>query len=681
MPSPDPILTRVLVVEDSPAYAELLKLTLRDALGDPTLLVAGDLAQAAALLGEADFDCVLLDLGLPDSEGVGSVAKLLEVRPDALIVVLTASAEERLEVSAMAAGAQDYVVKGPDAAPVVRAMRHALQRSTALRRMDESQRRYHEIVDLLQAGVWTIDADGITTFANATMTTMLGYAPEEVTGRPLADFCDEDGRQAIERNLARRREGISEHHDFKFTRRDGGDLWVIAAATPIFEDGVFVGSTAIMTDVTARRAAEERLRESESEFRFMAENATDLISRLSTDGVCLYASPASERLCGYRPDQLVGVSIYDLIHPDDAQQARAVNAALLKGPDTLEATYRLRRPDGGSVWVETRARHVCDPVTGEVAEIHALTRDITQRRAEEDLRRMWRTAFESAPIGMALVDLDGGWLEVNDALCALVGYSENELQEMTFQDITHPDDLEADLELLRALIAGEIPEYQMEKRYFTKSGEQVWAQLSVSLMLDAFGKPLHFISQVQDITERRLMQERLRELADRDPLTELWNRRRFEDELDRQISRCRRYREHAALIVLDLDGFKTVNDTYGHKAGDALLRAIAQVLQRRSRSSDTIARLGGDEFAMLLVNVVPAQAANVAEQVCAAVGEEIVQRAGSAIACTASVGIAPLDERLTDDDDVLVAADMAMYAAKAAGPGGVAVAAAPGQRR
>ena len=175
---------------------------------------------------------------------------------------------------------------------------------------------------------------------------------------------------------------------------------------------------------------------------------------------------------------------------------------------------------------------------------------------------------------MALVGLEGQWLDVNQALCELVGYSEEELRELTFQDLTHPDDLDADLALVADVLAGRRSTYQMNKRYIHADGRVIWALLSVSLATDEDGRPLHFISQIQDVTERRELEEKLRHQAEHDPLTGLANRRRFEQELERQIERCARHGERAALAVIDLDRFKAVNDVHGHATGDKLLAAV-----------------------------------------------------------------------------------------------------------
>lgn len=279
--------------------------------------------------------------------------------------------------------------------------------------------------------------------------------------------------------------------------------------------------------------------------------------------------------------------------------------------------------------------------------------------------RLFENAFANAPIGMALVSLDGEFLKVNQSACELLGYPEPELLRQTFQMLTHPDDLDADMSELRRLIAGEIEHYTLPKRYVRKDGDQVWASLSVSLVRDDQGLPVHFISQIVDISDRRRLELALKHLADHDHLTELYNRRAFEHQLQRQIAQCQRHAAPpAALLIVDLNGFKLVNDTHGHGVGDQLLVSIANTLRRRLRTSDCIARIGGDEFAIILSDTAPTQATQVAEAVAEEVSRTCVAVQGHDVSVSASVGFTSLDEHTAGERAALAAADRAMYEIK-----------------
>ncbi len=313
------------------------------------------------------------------------------------------------------------------------------------------------------------------------------------------------------------------------------------------------------------------------------------------------------------------------------------------------------------------------PLLGEREEILggvAVFRDITQRKHAEEARRhaqeRFELVFEQAPIGMALLTPDGRWIRVNHALLKITGYSGEELLSKTLRNVTHPDDLSSDEEHVQRLLMGEIRDFQIERRYFHAQGHVISATLSVSLVRDLQGKPLHFVAQIQDITERKLMEERLRHLAEHDSLTGICNRRVFERELSQQVRRCQRYDEQAALLVIDLDDFKRVNDTHGHKVGDDLLKAISHELAQRLRGTDLVARLGGDEFAVLLPGTSGEAADRVARDLARVIADCSVSAGNERIASSASVGVAAIHGATTSHESVLIEADRAMYAAKQA---------------
>jgi diguanylate cyclase (GGDEF)-like protein/PAS domain S-box-containing protein len=182
----------------------------------------------------------------------------------------------------------------------------------------------------------------------------------------------------------------------------------------------------------------------------------------------------------------------------------------------------------------------------------------------------------------------------------MLGYEEAALLATTFQDLTHHEDLDADLEQVAAMLAGAIDTYEMEKRYLRADGRVIWALLSVSLVRDGDGRPLYFVSQLQDIEERKRAHGELEHLARTDELTGTLNRRAWDAELARAIVEAGESRRPLAIALIDLNGFKEVNDRHGHDAGDRVLKEAAAAWQAQLRPSDALARLGGDEFAVLL---------------------------------------------------------------------------------
>ena len=426
--------------------------------------------------------------------------------------------------------------------------------------------------------------------------------------------------------------------------------------------------------IAMRRAERDRAElarlEAEQRSRVLAETSTDLICVLEPDGAVRYASPACRELLGLEPEALLGRAFTDLVHEEDAAGVAALLGQREEAPVSI--THRLRRAEG-SVWVETRLRVVRDPVTRAVVETHATVRDVAERMQSQaalaEAEERFRSAFEEAPIGMALTSPDFRFLRVNRALCHITGYTPQQLEGLPVASITHPDDLKADWEARGAMLEGELSSHRAERRYLHASGSAVWVAVNSTLVRDATGRPLHFLSQMQDITERRRHEAELRHMADHDPLTGLLNRRSFERELERHVAYVERYGPKGAAIVLDLDHFKTINDTLGHSAGDELIVRVAHALRSRLRESDVLARLGGDEFAILLPEATPEEADAVAAAVLDSVRTLAVPTAtGRTRTVTASLGIALFDsaERLTGED-VLVNADLAMYDAKESG--------------
>jgi len=329
------------------------------------------------------------------------------------------------------------------------------------------------------------------------------------------------------------------------------------------------------------------------------------------------------------PDVLSGVSAHD------EQLQRAIVAVVLAstvGPAVHALVLALRR------------------TTNELSE------------AEERFRR----AFDDSQVGMALVSTTGRFQRVNRALGEITGYRGDELVGRTFGEITHPDDIEADLEALRELVEGERYGYRTEKRYIHSAGHPVWISLNVSPIYDGEGPPSYLIAQVEDISDRKESEERLTRQALHDSLTGLPNRTLFSDRV--RMASSRRAVRGFAIVYLDLDGFKLVNDTLGHAAGDQVLIEVARRLEPLLRVGDTLARLGGDEYALLCEEVGDEEVRAIADRVIDAMAEPIEVQ-GRAITQAASIGIAlfAADGTPTDPDKMLGEADLAMYRAKAAG--------------
>src|SRR5829696_1204874 len=392
---------------------------------------------------------------------------------------------------------------------------------------------------------------------------------------------------------------------------------------------------------------------------------------LDAAGRLVRCNRACERVSGYGERDLRDAPLQELLVPADEHEVAVAAAARLTAGES-PVTYELhwRRRDGELRLISWSTTALTD-ADGRVTHLVSSGQDVTdERRAATEraaVEERLSIAFEHAPIGMSLASLDGRFLRVNPRLCELLGHSEQELLAQTAFDVTHPEDVPVvESVLLAAAEEGDLPVVVV--RALRKDGSEVWVELHFSLVPGPGGGAEHVLTQVLDVTARRQLEQRLRHLANHDSLTGLFNRRRFEEELERHLAHGRRYGMDGALLVLDLDGFKDVNDRYGHRAGDRVLASVAGVLRKRLRESDIVARFGGDEFAVLLPHAGEPEASNVADTVGQAISSEVTVPGGQ---LTASVGYALFTEGVLSPDDVLSTADTAMYARKARrGPGG-----------
>jgi diguanylate cyclase (GGDEF)-like protein/PAS domain S-box-containing protein len=486
-----------------------------------------------------------------------------------------------------------------------------------------------------------------------------------------------------------------------------------------------------------------------------------------------------------------------LIHPEDRDRVRRDLGRVASG-EVCDSSFRIIRPSGEIRHVHGRARRR-PGVGGGDSLVAGTIQDVTYRLEAENARReaqeLFETAFSHAPIGMALIAPDGRWLKINRALCAITGWSEAELLQRPFAEITHPDDVGVDAELIALLQDGAIPSYQFEKRYIRRGANVIWAEVSVSLVREADGSPRHFIVQVEDISERKEAERRLQaaeadaraerdhataiiaamgegyaltmdgeikainealcvltgfspseligvrppypfwppeeleaitailadvvsnsggtheltlmrangerfeaeitarpareeggraigfvstlrdvsvqkrqqreleRLARTDSLTQLANRHVLQEALTREAARRSIDGQQLALVLLDLDLFKQVNDAFGHPAGDAVLVEVARRLERTVRAGEVLARVGGEEFAWLVPACDAEEAVAAADRARAAIASEPFGRAGK-LTMSAGVGLVSTP---SDADTLYRMADRALYEAKQSG--------------
>jgi diguanylate cyclase (GGDEF)-like protein/PAS domain S-box-containing protein len=431
----------------------------------------------------------------------------------------------------------------------------------------------------------------------------------------------------------------------------------------------------VSTRVVGRRAARTvdqvtaLLERNEARFRAMVRDSNDIMAIVDPHGRLVYASPVTERILGLDIEPLIGTDVFDLIHPDDRELARGGFHLNTAGKEADRVELRLRHADGGWRVVEAVATNLLDDPAVEGIVISA--RDLTdRRRAEADLREAqerFRSAFEHAPIGMALTAADGQLFRVNRALVQILGRGESELLHSSIYDLSHPDDRDTCHDAVNQLLAGRSSSCQLEQRYLHHDGHPVWVSVSASVVRDVNDQPLYLVIQVEDIGARRASGEALAHQAVHDPLTGLPNRLHFVERLGRELTRAEQRNERVAVLFLDLDRFKVVNDSLGHSAGDRLLVAVADRLGATIGPTDAVARFGGDEFTILCQNITSEETAELmAERIAEAIARPVALIEGE-VFVTASVGIALSGSPADTPETLLRNADAAMYRAKELG--------------
>lgn len=288
-----------------------------------------------------------------------------------------------------------------------------------------------------------------------------------------------------------------------------------------------------------------------------------------------------------------------------------------------------------------------------------------EKISESEMR--FRLAFDYSPVGMALVSLEGHWLKVNKALRDMVGYTEEELLHSDFQTITHPDDLEQDLQNVKQLSEGKIKFYRMEKRYIRKDKKETWILLTVSLIRNEVGEPLYYIAQIQDINDKKKAEQELSFKAYFDNLTGLVNRNQLEHSLELATSSALRHRQHFAIFFIDIDHFKNINDSLGHDAGDEVLKIVSDRLRASIRKTDIAARLGGDEFILVLHGTDTVDTAAIfAEKILGTILEPMKIKEHE-LFISVSIGISFYPADGMDYPSLIKSADLALYKAKEQG--------------
>ena len=416
-----------------------------------------------------------------------------------------------------------------------------------------------------------------------------------------------------------------------------------------------------------------KLPHNDQQFRSLVQHALDIIAILEADGTIRYINPAVEKTLGHKTEALIGTEIFDLVHPDETEQVSASFAEILQNPRTKRTSMKFRARDAGgfSHYIELVGTNLHDVPTVRGIVIYA--RDVTERELAEEILReseeKFRLLAENAQDLIYLYRLSptSGFQYVSPSATTITGYRPEEYYadpELLFK-LVHEDDRHLVERFWRS------PEAYVEgfpaQRWIRKDDGVIWTEQRNKLIHDREGNLVAVEGIVRDVTDRKRMEEHLEYQAYHDPLTDLPNRSLIIDRLTHALARANRRGSHVAILFMDLNDFKVINDSLGHEAGDHLLVALADRLQGCLRLEDTLARLGGDEFVILLEDT---SNLSDATRICERILEELrrpFMLDEREVFVTPSIGIALDTPGQESPEELLRNADTAMYQAKEKG--------------
>jgi len=562
----------------------------------------------------------------------------------------------------------------------VSVMRDVSEARRAERALRLSEERLREVVRVADIGIFDHDHRTGAIYWSPEQRRIYGWGPEEpVTLEKFLACTHPADAERISKRLERAHDPAGDglfDVEHRIVRRGGEVRWLTTRSRTFFE-GEGSARRALRTvgavlDNTARVRAEDEGKRAARELEDIMEAIPDVLYMLDLEGRFVRWNRRAELVSGYSHAELFGRSALELVDESDAQRVmEAIQTAYAKGFAEVEAGFR--RKDGSLVAYHFAGAPLRDEM-GQPVGLAGIGHDITERKRSDQELRLAATAFQSHE-GILIADIAGRILRVNRAFSDITGYSADEAVGKPASMLMSE---EHDSVFPRAVLASLERAGSWEGEIYSrrKSGELYPIWQSITQVKSDAGRVTHFVCHFQDISERKQVQARIEHLAYHDPLTELPNRSLLLDRLQQALARNRRRGLLGALLFIDLDRFKNINDSLGHRVGDLLLREVGACVAGEIRSEDTVARLGGDEFVVLLAELgknrdsAPREARAFAEKIHAAISRDF-NVAGYALRVGASVGVAVFPEGSETADDVLRHADIAMYRAKAAGRGTV----------
>ncbi len=556
---------------------------------------------------------------------------------------------------------------------------HLLRKSLSRNRQIEAARADLELATKAgRFGIWTWDPSNDALTWNERMRELYGIPPDVAPTREITrSAIHPDDLAEIDSLMQSALLGNSEFNTEHRIVLPTGAVRYIRAAARMERDpaGTPYRVTGVAWDTSLRKEAELALKESEEKFRMLSQS-TPAAVLLYQDDRWIHANPAAERISGYELRELLSMNFWDIVHPDYRERFRELGRRRQEGAlGVKDYEIKIVARDGAEKWIELSSAST--HVNGCPAGIVSMTDFTARKLAEQALaveRRRLASILEGTNVGTWEWNVRTGEVVFNERWAEIAGYTLEELAPVTidtWKRLAHPEDLEVSNELLRRHFAKELPCYECEARMRHKDGGWVWVldRGKVTAWTDD-GEPLTMCGTHQDITERKQAESRIEHMATHDGLTDLPSLRLANDRLNMALAMSRRQKREGTVLFMDLDGFKKVNDTLGHDAGDYVLKQVARRMLECVRETDTVARIGGDEFLIVAYGLnMPSDAITIAEKILRTVSRPILYK-GRETTVGASIGIATFPTHGYDREKLLKLADEAMYQVKSSGKNG-----------
>lgn len=662
---------RILLVDDDPSILASLS-SLLELESNVQVRTANNAVKAITAFNDWIPNIALVDINLGQDSGLELIRELKAIRSDVVCITMTAYRNAEQTPEAVRSGTDDFLYKPMDPSSFLKTVRRHLNHQQLLHDRIEAERRFRGVFTETFQLLFLLDNDGRLTEANETALAFVGAEENDVVGLPFEEspwWRAAEKTENLRSALSSAKLGEFVRYETEMCDADGVITPMDFSLKPILnENREVVLIIAESRDLTEHKLAEKAVRDSEEQFRLLLESTTSGIYGIDRDGSCTFANSRCLELLGYDDaKEVLGKNAHELFHHSRSDGVAypvtqcSIYKAIHAGESINHSDEVYWRKDGSCFPVDFQAAPIRRD-GGIVGAVIAFS-DITERKEAEKKLVLANIVTESAAEGILVTDENANIVDANPAFCRLTGFNLDEVLGINpYALMSDKNDSQLEKEMRRSLVKsgawlGEI----IHKR---KNGKDLPLRASISAAKQPSGKISHFVGLYTDISDIKHAEARLERLAHYDSLTNLPNRMLFNQRLEIALSSARRHGRHIAVLFIDLDRFKQVNDTLGHKYGDQLLVEVSRRLLEIVRKEDTVARLSGDEFTIILSELTePGLADYVAKRVVETLGHPFFLQ-GDPIYIGASVGVALYPGDGLDAETLLRNADIAMYSAK-----------------